>query len=77
MIIDREDVPVNTKTIFHRIALINKADEQFTFFFNYKLAPYPLSLLLYDLFTPLIAINLEVAAIVIAGLCGRMMKHFN
>lgn len=63
--IDGEDVPVNPETIFHRIALLKKSDEQLKEFFHYELAPYPLSLfdafglrktpksVLYDLFTPL------------------------
>lgn len=77
--IDGEDVPVNPETIFHRIALLKKSDEQLKEFFHYELAPYPLSLfdafglrktpksVLYDLFTPLNEVNLEGAAFVIDG----------
>lgn len=73
-------VPVSPDTIFRRIHFLKKSDKEIESYFQYELAPYPLSLfdetgmrktrksVLYDLFEPVIPEpNLTESAIVIDG----------
>lgn len=39
-----EEIPVSPEVIFRRISLIKKLDEEFKKYFEFELAPYPLSL---------------------------------
>ena len=42
--IGNEEIPVNPETLFRRIAMLKKSDTELMEYFEYELAPYPLSL---------------------------------
>lgn len=74
-----EEIPVSPDIIFQRISYMKKSDEEFKEYFEFELAPYPLSLfdekgmrktkksVFYDLFNPVTDYNFENAVYVIDG----------
>lgn len=77
--IHEEEIPVSPDIIFRRISYIKKSDEEFKKYFEFELAPYPLSifdekgmrktkkLVFYDLFNPVTDVNFENAFYLIDG----------
>lgn len=78
--ISNEEIVVNPDTLFRRIAMLKKSDKELMEYFEYELAPYPLSLfdetgmrktpksVFYDFFTPVTDnVNFHGVAYVIDG----------